>query len=331
MAWNMHFSLNMQKSGSIGIDVGGTKTLFALFNDQFQVLEEVKVRTVGTTQTAFAKTLKESVASLLKKASKQRVTVSAIGVGCAGSVDPEKGVVNSAPNIPALDRFSFNDALADVMDVRVRLSNDVHAAFHGEHRLGAAVGCEHLIGIFLGTGIGGAIIIDGKLYLGAGGHAGNIGHYLLQPLGPLAGSDRGGQLDSIASRAAIAGEAAALATKRRAPYLLDSVGTDVKKITSTALADAIDRGDKDVEELVRNRAQILGIILSNMVDFLNPEMIVLGGGLVDAMPDIITQEVAAGIKLHATPEAQQALQIVASKLKSHAVTTGAAKLAVDSL
>lgn len=82
---------------------------------------------------------------------------------------------------------------------------------------------------------------------------------------------------------------------------------------------------------MRNRAQILGIILSNMVDFLNPEMIVLGGGLVDAMPDIITQEVAAGIKLHSTPEAQEALQIVASKLKSHSVTTGAAKLAVDSL
>src|SRR5262245_23305306 len=225
----MHFSPNMQKSGSIGIDVGGTKTLFALFNDQFQVVEEVKVKTEGTKQTAFAKTLKESVALLLKKASKQRFTVSAIGVGCAGFVDAEKKVVNSAPNIPALDGFSFNDALADVMDVRIRLSNDVHAALYGEHKLGAAVGCKHLIGIFLGTGIGGAIIINGKLYLGAGGHAGNIGHYLLQPLGPLAGSDRGGQLDSIASRAAIAGEAAALATKRRAPYLLDSVGTDVKE------------------------------------------------------------------------------------------------------
>ena len=71
------------------------------------------------------------------------------------------------------------------MDVRVRLSNDVHAALYGEHKLGVAVGCKHLIGIFLGTGIGGAIIIDGKLYLGATGHAGNIGHYLLQPLGPL--------------------------------------------------------------------------------------------------------------------------------------------------
>jgi glucokinase len=97
------------------------------------------------------------------------------------------------------------------------------------------------------------------------------------------------------------------------------------------LADAIQGGDEDVEELVRNRAQMLGIILSNMVDFLNPETIVLGGGLVEAMPNIITQEVAAGIKSHATPEAQQGLQIVTAKLKNHAVTIGTAKLAVDAV
>jgi glucokinase len=96
------------------------------------------------------------------------------------------------------------------------------------------------------------------------------------------------------------------------------------------LADAIQGGDEDVEELVRNRAQ-MGIILSNMVDFLNPETIVLGGGLVEAMPNIITQEVAAGIKSHATPEAQQGLQIVTAKLKNHAVTIGTAKLAVDAV
>ena len=321
----------MGKSGSVGVDVGGTKTLFALFDEQFEVLEEIKLKTEGTKQEVFTKTLKESVASLLKKASKHRVTVSAIGVGCAGSIDTQKGVVNSAPNIPALDGFSFNQTLAKITDARVRVSNDVHAALYGEHKLGAAVGYKHVIGVFLGTGIGGAIIIHGKLYLGATGRAGDIGHYLLQPLGPLAGSDRGGVLDSIASRAAIAAEAAALATKQKAPHLLKSVGTDIKNIKSSSLADAIQNGDKDVEELVRNRAQMLGIILSNLVDFLNPEMIVLGGGLVDAMPDIIRQEVTAGIKSHTTMEAQQGLQIVTTKLKSHAVTTGAAKLAVDSL
>src|SRR5262249_4582668 len=102
------------------------------------------------------------------------------------SINAQKGVVNSAPNIPALDGFYFDHALAKVTDAHVRLSNVVNAALYGEYKLGTAVGYKHVLGIFLGTGIGGAIIIDGKLYLGATGHAGDIGHYLLQPLGPLA-------------------------------------------------------------------------------------------------------------------------------------------------
>ena len=149
---------------------------------------------------------------------------------------------------------------------------------------------------------------------------------LLQPFGPLAGSDRGGVLDSIASRAAIAAEAATLATKRKAPHLLESVGTDVKNIKSTAVADAIQSGDEDVEELVRNRAQMLGIIPSNMVDFLNPEMIMLGGGLEKQCPTSSRKRSRPVFKSHATPEAQQGLQIVTAKLKNHAVTTGAQNL-----
>jgi len=121
---------------------GGTKTLFALYNERFEVLEEIKLKTEGSKREAFTKTLKESVASLLKKASKHRLTVSAIGIGCAGSIDTQKGVVNSAPNIPALDGFSFNQALAKITDVNVRVSNDVHAALYGEHKLGAAVGAN---------------------------------------------------------------------------------------------------------------------------------------------------------------------------------------------
>jgi glucokinase len=95
------------------------------------------------------------------------------------------------------------------------------------------------------------------------------------------------------------------------------------------LAKAISAGDKFIEELVRSRAQIVGIVLSNMVDFFNPEMIVLGGGLTEAMPEIIRQEVAAGIRAHATSQALPGLQIVTAKLMGHAVTTGAAKLASD--
>src|SRR5207253_1874728 len=132
--------------------------------------------------------------------------------------------------------------------------------------------------VFIGTGIGGAIAIDGRLYFGASGHAGDIGHYLVQPFGPLAGSERQGVLDGVSSRIAIAGEAAVLAAKQWAPHLLKSAGTDVLNIKSKSLAKAIKSGDKAIEELVRSRVQIIGIILSNLVDFLNPELVLIGGG-----------------------------------------------------
>jgi glucokinase len=239
--------------------------------------------------------------------------------------------VNAAPNIPTLEGFSFKKALAKTIDVPVLAHNDVNAALYGEHKFGAAVGCKHVIGIFIGTGIGGAILIDGKLYLGASGDAGDIGNYLLQPLGPLSGSARQGVLDDVASRTAIAADAAALAIKQWAPSLLENTGTDLRNIRSAALAEAISGGDKAVEELVRSRAHVVGIVLSNIVDFMNPELVVLGGGLTEALPAIIRKEVTAGIEGHASPHARRKLEVVTAKLEGHAVTIGAAKLALDDL
>src|SRR5207248_8764414 len=140
--------------------------------------------------------------------------------------------------------FSFKKALAAFTSGEVTLYNDVHAAMYGELKLGSASGCKHVLGVFIGTGIGGAIVSNGKLHLGASGQAGNIGHYLLQPYGPLAGSERHGILDDVASRISIAGAAATFAAKHWAPHLLKDAGTDVRHIKSSALAAAIRDGDK---------------------------------------------------------------------------------------
>jgi glucokinase len=136
-------------------------------------------------------------------------------------------------------------------------------------------------------------------------------------------------LDDVASRTAIAADAAALALKQWAPSLLETAGTDIRKIKSGELADAVARGDKAIEELVRSRAHVIGIVLSNFVDFLNPEMVLLGGGLTEALPEIICQEVARGIAAHATPNATEKLKVVTAKLRGHAVTIGAATLAME--
>jgi glucokinase len=211
----------------------------------------------------------------------------------------------------------------------VAVLNDVHAALYGELKVGKAVDCKDAVAIFIGTGIGGAVAIDGKLHFGASGEAGNIGHYLLHAFGPLAGSERHGVLDDFASRLSIAGTAATFAAKGWAPHLLESIGTDVTNIKSSALADAMRSGDKAIEELVRSRMQIVGIVLSNIVDFLSPEIIVLGGGVTDVMPELVCAEVTAGIQAHSTVGSLHGLKVVTAKHAGLAVTIGAAKFAMD--
>jgi glucokinase len=322
-----------KNQGSIGIDIGGTKSLFALFDEKFALVEEIKVLTHPEKGggRAFRALFRDSVRQLLQHAKKRGIAVRAIGIGCAGLIDHEKATVRVSPNVKFLKDLAFRPLLASVTTLPVVVANDVQAGLYGEHQFGSAKGARHAIGIFIGTGIGGALLIDGKLYRGATGVAGDIGNYLLHAIGPLAGSDREGVLDDIASRTAIAGDAATLAAKRAAPALHRMVGSDVSQIKSSDLAKAIQKGDRAVERLVRSRARVVGIALSNLVDFINPEVIVLGGGLVEAMPKLVRSEVRKGIEAHSTKAAARALKVTVASLHNHAVTTGAAKLAMDAV
>ena len=311
----------------LGIDIGGTKTLFGLFDENFELVAEVRIRTRADNEKAFSRSLAASVDTLLRQADRKGLTVVGVGVGCAGSIDRETGALKVSPNIPFLKGYPLKKRLTELTGTPVFIGNDVHMGLYGEQQLGAAKGLKHVLGVFFGTGIGGAVIIDGKLYEGVNGAAGEIGHTLMSPLGHLAGSERQGVLDDFASRNAIAGEAASMAAKQMAPHLYSSAGADVDKISSSALAEAIVAGDRKLEEMVRSRARMAGIVLSNLVDFLSPEMIVLGGGLVENMPALFRKEFAAGIRAHTNADVRDAVKIAVIELKGHSVSAGAAKMA----
>jgi glucokinase len=315
---------------AVGIDIGGTKSLYALFDERFEVVAQEKLPThpaKGSTK-AFTAALRGTVEGLLRVARRKGLQVVAVGVGCAGDIDLRKGIVRSSPNIGFLDDYPMRARLERITGVKAFICNDVQAGLYGELKLGAARGARHAIGIFLGTGVGGALVIDGRLHQGATGVAGDIGNYLLH-----AGTDPEGRnrivLDTVASRPAIAGDAAALAAKRRAPKLRAKTGTDVTDIGAGDIAEAIRRGDRAVGKLVRARASIVGAALSNLVDFLNPDVVVLGGGLVEAMPDLFRREVRKAVEAHATRRAAKAVRIRVAQLHDHAVTAGAARLALD--
>jgi glucokinase len=273
--------------------------------------------------------LREAVRGLLAEAARRRLKVKVVGVGCAGDIDMEAGIVRSSPNLTFLRGFAFRAKLEKLTGARVFVGHDVQTGLYGEHRLGAAKNGRHMIGVWIGTGMGGALMIDRRLYLGASGLAGDIGNYLLHAVDVSQDSPRKEVLDNVASRTAIAGDAAALAAKHAAPELRKNAGTDVRAIKAGDLAEAIRRGDKAVEKLVRSRAKLVGAALSNLVDFLNPDTIVLGGGLVYALPQLMRREIARSIEAHATPKAAKAVKVVVAKLRDHAGTVGAAKLALD--
>jgi glucokinase len=314
----------------VGIDIGGTKSLLALLDERFEVLEEQKFRThpeKGGVR-AFDRALAKSVRALMAAARRRRLEVKVVGVGCAGDIDLKAGMVRSSANLQFLARYKFHSRLERLTHARVFVGHDVQSALYGEWCLGAARKGHHVLGVWIGTGIGGALILDGRLHLGANGAAGDLGNYLLY-VNASQEAVRKDVLDNVASRTAIAGEAAALAAKRWAPALRKLAGTDVRDIKSGTIAEAIRRGDKKLEKLVRSRASVIGAAVSNLVDFLNPDTVVLGGGLVEAMPRLLRQEVRKAIRAHASQRSARAAKVVVAKLHNHAGTIGAARLALD--
>ena len=321
-----------RKRAAIGIDIGGTKSLYALFDEDFEVLAEEKLPTdpgeAGI--DGFDKAMRKAVKGLARECRRRGLRLAAVGAGCAGLVNMRKGTIRSAPNLRFLESYAMRSRIEKIVDAPVFLLNDVHAGVYGEIKLGAARKAEHVIGVFIGTGVGGALVVGGNLHFGASGIAGNIGNYLLHAVHHDDGARRE-VLDSVASRTAIAGDAAALAAKRQAPKLAKAAGTDVRDIKSGDLAAAIADGDKAVEKLVRTRAGVIGVALSNLIDFINPDMVVLGGGIVEAMPEIMRREVDKAVRTHAEKKAYAAVKIVTAKLHDHAGTAGAAKFALDML
>ncbi len=317
--------------GAIGIDIGGTKTLYALFDGDFRILAEERVQTYPDKGglRAFTSGLNATIGKLMREARKRRVQVAHVGVGCAGDIDRKRGVIRASLNLQILEGYALRARLERLTQAHVYVANDVQAALYGEIRRGAASKARHVIGVWIGTGIGGALALDRKIFLGVNGYAGDLGNYLLHAIDVSQDSPRKDVLDNMASRTAIAGEAAALSASHRAPEISKAAGTDIRDINAQVLAKAIRNGDKAVKKLVDSRASVIGTAVSNFVDFLNPDMVVLGGGLVEAMPAIMQRQVSKAIAAHCKPAAAKAVKVRVAKFLGHAGAIGAVCLAKD--
>lgn len=312
----------------VGVDIGGTKMMAAVYDRDFKKLGVARKRSrekksgdsEGRVLTVIQEALQDAGNPVIK----------GIGVGAPGPLDPHTGVIIDTPNL-GWKNYPLADVLGRTFKVPVVLDNDVNVGTYGEWSSTDLHACRYLLGVFPGTGIGGGIIIDGKILQGFSGAAGEIGHMTVFPDGPYCGCGKRGCLEAVASRIAIAKEVAALAARDDAPFILEKCGTDLSEIRSGVLARAIELKEAKVEGVVRQAAYYLGMAIGNLINVLSPEAVVLGGGLVEAMESLYLEEVNRGVKDHAMPFLRKGVQIRAARLGDDAVVMGAAHLIAEYL
>jgi glucokinase len=311
----------------VGLDIGGTKIMAAVLNHKFEVVGRCKKKSKKggeSTEDRICRIIEEA----LEDAGKP--SIRGIGVGSPGPLDPKTGVIIDTPNLGWKD-FPLADMLADAFGVVAIVDNDVNVGTYGEYCFSKLSGCANVIGIFPGTGIGGGIIIDQRIFHGFSGAAGEIGHMTVEVDGPFCGCGKRGCLEAVASRVAIAKEVAALAAREDAPFIQDKTKGRIDKIKSGVLAEAVDKDEAMVEAVVRRAAYYVGVAAGNLINILSPEAVVLGGGLVEAMEKLFLEEVKRGVDDHAMPFLRKGVRISAARLGDDAVVLGGAHLVAEQL
>jgi glucokinase len=323
--------MNPGKDFVIGFDLGGTKLQATAVSPSFKPLATTRHKTKITSggEEVYER-IRACIKELLSKAELRGMTLRGLGVGSPGPLNPETGVILDTPNLH-WKNFPLGERLSKDFGVPVAIDNDVNMGVYGEYHFGSGKGYRNVIGIFPGTGIGGGLILDGKLFRGTTGNAGELGHIIVKMDGPRCGCGRRGCLEALASRVAIAREAAALALRGHAPYLLKTCGTDLARIRSGSLADAIKAGDKQVEEVVRTAARYIGVVMGSLVNIFSPDAFVLGGGLVQKMGKLYIEETTKAMREHSFPFLASAVKVHAAALADNAVVMGAAKLMLEKL
>jgi glucokinase len=309
----------------LACDLGGTNLRMAAVDANGKILHRLKA------ETPKAESAQEVLQAILEAAGKCRIAVKKMGeikalaAAVPAIINAEQGIILKAPNVPALDGFRFGQAVSNKLDLPVILENDANAAAIGEQVFGAARGFQNAIAVTLGTGVGGGIIINGKVVRGADGTAGEIGHICVEPFGAPCGCGSRGCVEQYSSATAII----RLVRKLENQYP-DSVLQNASQLTSVDVYEAGINGDELALEVFRQMGFYLGVALADLVNVLNPDVIVIGGGA-SAGWDLFVPHVREQIHKRAFREPAERVKIVRARLGDDAGILGAASVAFESL
>lgn len=307
----------------IGFDLGGTKMMAAAFDSDFRVLGRKRRKTKGNEGAkAGMERIAQTIRDAMDEAKRPHSSIAGIGIGAPGNIDLDRGVIQDSANL-GWRNVHVREILEKEFDCPVVMLNDVDAGIYGEYRFGAGKGARCVIGVFPGTGIGGGCVYEGQILRGKNLSCFEIGHMQVTQHGLPCGCGRNGCLETEASRLAIAAQAATAAFRGEAPHLLSKAGTDLTAIRSSVLAESVKAGDKAVEAIIVRASKFIGDAVGNIVNLLTPDVVVLGGGLIEAMPDLMVKTIEDAARKRAAPAFTKTFKVVAAKLGDDAVARGA--------
>jgi glucokinase len=312
----------------VGVDLGGTKILAGVFKHSLEAVGTAKLSTKPQRGVeAVVDRIARCVRDAVDEADLSLKHVAGIGIGAPGAVDFGSGTVIFAPNLEGWKEVPLKKELEKALDVPVFVENDCNISVLGVHVAELKGKPRDVVGIFVGTGIGGGLIVKGELYGGFNRTAGEVGHMVLDVNGPKCGCGNKGCFEALASRTAIFQQIKAGIKDGQKTLLTEMLGDDLSDLRSGDLRKAIRRGDKFVDRIVESAAEYIGIATANLVNILSPEVVVLGGGVIEALADEMMSVIMETAADYAMPGTLKGVEIVASKLGDSAGITGGAVLA----
>ena len=309
----------------VGVDLGGTKILAAVFDEKHRLLAREKKSTRAELgPQAVVDRAADCVNEALAGAALPHTAVSAVGVGVPGMIDTRRGTVLVAPNLHWRN-VPFAKLLSKRLHIPVAVVNDVEAGTMAVQHFGAGRGLQDFVCMFIGTGIGGGLVVRGEQYRGAGGMGGEIGHMVVVAyFGPKCGCGNYGCLEAVASRSAIVRRVVKAIDDGQKTIVRSLCDGDTSRIRSRILAEAYKQDDKLVREIINDASHYIGIGAANLINVLNPQAVILGGGLIEALGNRMLPRIKKAAFAHTIAASDERVRILDSGLGDDAGILGGA-------
>ena len=311
----------MAEKYNICLDVGGTKVLGAIFNEKDEIIYRLKKRSKseGEDTADVEKVIISVVEEMIKESGIDRSKLNAIASCAPGVIDQAKGIVLFTPNLPWRN-YDIAGAMQKKFGVPFFVGNDVNLGVLGEYKFGAAKGYKNVVGFFPGTGMGGGLILDGKLFTGHQFKAAEYGHMILDPEGPLCGCGQRGCLEAFSSKKGMSDYIRQQVSRGRECMLAEDVQNGVFR--SKRLKKALAAKDKVAIEAVDRACHYLAIATGNMINTISPDLVLYGGGIMEAMGELWLEKILAEVDRYCMPSIRPTVELKIAALGDDSILYG---------